>query len=77
MTLRLVDRGEPPIESDDSHRRRFRALRNIETAMVRAEARSREYSCIPSPIGRQALMVGAGVCLGLLVIESTAEAAGL
>lgn len=77
MTLRLVDRGEPPIESDDVHRQRFRALRNIEAAMVRSEARSREHSCVPSPIGRQTLMVGAGVCLGLLVIKWLAEDLGI
>lgn len=76
MTLRLVDRGEPPIESDDSHRQRFRALRNIENAIVRSDARARN-SGIPSPIGRQALMIGAGVCLGLLAIKSLAEASGI
>ena len=77
MTLRLVDRGEPPIESDEGHHQRFHALRQIENAMAQSEARSRNYSFVPSPIGRQALMAAAGVCLGLLVIKSLAEDAGM
>lgn len=75
--LRLVDRAELPIDSGEDHKQRFRALRNIESAMIRSEVRASGNSVVPSPIGRLALVVGAGVCLGLIVIKWLAEDAGI
>lgn len=59
--LRLVDRAELPMDSGEDHKQRFRALRNIERAMIRSEAPASGNSGVPSPIGGQALVVGACV----------------
>ncbi len=75
--LRLVDRVELPVDSGEDHKQRLRALRNIERAMIRSEARARGNSSVPSPIGGQALVVGAGVCLGLLSIKWLVDGAGI
>ncbi len=75
--LRLVDRAELPMDSGEDHKQRFHALRNIERAMIRSEARASGNSVVPSPIGGQALVFGAGVCLGLIGIQWLAEVAGI